>query len=379
MDRAKTSRIIRGYAILAKGCEPKQLDEATFRVPSQSGNGSYLVAFIDGEWRCECPDHQYRRVVCKHIYAVKFWVALREKIASEGVFRLEEVTEKPRCPYCGSPKAVKNGRRKTKHGFRQRFLCRECGRTFIIDEAFKKIIGDPRIVSLSLDLYFKGLSLRKVEDHLKQFYGVKVTHVTIYNWIKRYVKLINTYVEKLEPNLSAIWHADEMKVKAGGKWVWLWNVMDEETRFLLCSMVSRKREIKDARRVFQRAKRTAKAKPEAVVTDGLPAYIKAFKKEFFTLRKPRVKHIRMPRFTDRVNNNLVERLHGTIRERDKVMRGMNGEDTAQLLLEGLRIYYNFIRPHQSLNGKTPAEEAGIDLNLESNKWLSLIKRSVNKG
>jgi len=31
----------------------------------------------------------------------------------------------------------------------------------------------------------------------------------------------------------------------------------------------------------------------------------------------------------------------------------------------------------NLNGKTPAEEAGIDLNLEGSKWLSLIKKAVN--
>jgi len=40
------------------------------------------------------------------------------------------------------------------------------------------------------------------------------------------------------------------------------------------------------------------------------------------------------------------------------------------------IYYNFIRPHIGLNGKTLAEEARIDLNFSSNKWLDLHKRSL---
>ena len=71
-----------------------------------------------------------------------------------------------------------------------------------------------------------------------------------------------------------------------------------------------------------------KEKPKVVVSDGLRAYQKAFKKEFFTLRKPRTKHVRMPRFVDRTNNNMVERLNGTVRERDKVMRGMKKEETA---------------------------------------------------
>ena len=50
-----------------------------------------------------------------------------------------------------------------------------------------------------------------------------------------------------------------------------------------------------------------------MVTDGLPAYIKAFKKELSTLKNPRVKHIKKPRFTDEVDN-LVEIVQGTIRE-----------------------------------------------------------------
>jgi len=45
-------------------------------------------------------------------------------------------------------------------------------------------------------------------------------------------------------------------------------------------------------------------------------------------------------------------------------------------MDDFRIYYNFIRPHQALNGKTPAEVANLDLNLGQNKWLSLIKQAV---
>lgn len=143
----------------------------------------------------------------------------------------------------------------------------------------------------------------------------------------------------------------------------------------LASQISDKRDVSDARKVFQIAKKRGKTKPSTMTTDGLPAYIKAFKKEFFTLRNPRTKHIRKPRFVDRKNNNIIERLNGTIRERDKVMRGLKKEEKAQVMMDSLRNYYNFIRPHQSLNGETPAEKAGVDLGLGNNKWLSLIKRA----
>jgi hypothetical protein len=75
----------------------------------------------------------------------------------------------------------------------------------------------------------------------------------------------------------------------------------------------------------------------------------------------------------RLNNNRMERYHGTLKERTKVMRALKTTDTS--VLDGQRIYYNHIRPHQGLNGKTPAEVAGLDLNLGKNKWESLIKKA----
>ena len=94
------------------------------------------------------------------------------------------------------------------------------------------------------------------------------------------------------------------------------------------------------------------------------------------MKAPRTEHIRVPNIRNRSNNNMVERLHGTIRERNKVMRSMKEE--TQTIADGLRNYYNFIRPHQSLDGKTPAEMAKIDLGLGKNKWLSLIKKATKE-
>jgi hypothetical protein len=46
------------------------------------------------------------------------------------------------------------------------------------------------------------------------------------------------------------------------------------------------------------------------------------------------------------------------------------------IIEGQRIYYNHIRPHQGLNGKTPAEAGGIKLAQDLNRWESLIRQLV---
>jgi hypothetical protein len=76
-------------------------------------------------------------------------------------------------------------------------------------------------------------------------------------------------------------------------------------------------------------------------------------------------------------NNVLERMHGSIREREKLMRGRKVDDTPIIPMN--QIYYNFIRPHQALDGKTPAEAAGVGIEGKGdNKWITLIQNASQK-
>lgn len=68
---------------------------------------------------------------------------------------------------------------------------------------------------------------------------------------------------------------------------------------------------------------------------------------------------------------MVERLHGTLKDMLRSRRGMDSHTQTEAMLDGWFVYYNFLRPHSALNGKNPAEAAGIKLDL-SNRWESLI-------
>jgi len=68
----------------------------------------------------------------------------------------------------------------------------------------------------------------------------------------------------------------------------------------------------------------------------------------------------------------MERLNGEIRDREKVMRGLELKDTP--IFKGHQIYLNYIRPHEALNGHTPAEACGIEIKGE-NKWASIIRNA----
>ena len=74
----------------------------------------------------------------------------------------------------------------------------------------------------------------------------------------------------------------------------------------------------------------------------------------------------------RENNNRIERLNGTLRERVKVQRGWKTSKT--VLAEGNRLQYNFVKPHMALKGKTPAQIAGMDIN----GWKELLKKAIKR-
>ena len=152
---------------------------------------------------------------------------------------------------------------------------------------------------------------------------------------------------------------------------WLWNLMDSTTRFWICSRLSQRRDIQAGVALLKEMKKRAPL-PKALVHDGLRVYDEAYQKELFTLKTPRIQNVRSISIGHQGLNSKVERLNGTMRDRETVMRGLDNANAGQELLDAMRIHYNFIRPHQALKGQTPAEVAGINLNLGENRVEDLM-------
>lgn len=370
MSETKTNenqdeRQIKAYTMIDNGIEPIKVKENEFSIKSQNGDKHYIVTKKpNGNYKCTCPDFVNRDVVCKHIRVILTWQKLKEKLQNDTQTRIDTT-----CKFCNSYNVIKYG----KSGQKQVYKCKDCDRKFIEENGFSNMKYDPQIISLCLDLYFKGVSLRKISNHIEQFHQIKIDHSTVYRWIEKYVGMISEYVNNLTPELSDTWHHDEMMLKVDGDWHWLWNIMDNETRFQLVSEVTTERKMLDAKTVFLKAKRIGGKKPKEFVTDGLTLYRGAFNKAFYDHHQT-TKHVVAKGIRYQPNNNMVERLNNTIRDREKTMRGLKIKDTP--IMEGHRIAYNFVRPHEALDGKTPADVAGLDLGLGKNKWLGLIERSV---
>ncbi|MGD0329074.1 MAG: DDE-type integrase/transposase/recombinase [Nitrososphaeria archaeon] len=357
-----------GKMICEKRTEVKRIDEHSYKVNSQSGNGVYDVFSTELGWKCSCPDYTFRGVKCKHIFAVEFSLSIRKEVE---VRKIEPITNISSCIFCGSQNLMKWGIRHNKFGDIQKFYCKECGKYFTINIGFEKMKHNPQAITSAMQLYFNGESLRNTMESLRLL-GVEVSHQTVYNWIKKYISLMENYVEKLKPNVSDTWRADELWVKVKGNMKYLFALMDDETRYWIAQEVADTKYTHDARNLFKMGKEISGKKPLTIITDGLRAYQDACTKEFYTKHNPRTKHIREIRLSGEVHNNKMERMNGEIRDREKVMRGLKKTDTP--ILKGYQIYHNYIRPHEALEGKTPADRCGIEVKGD-NKWITLIQNA----
>ena len=259
------------------------------------------------------------------------------------------------CRYCGAQEIIKAGKRKTKCGSRQRYKCKNCHRKFVSDP-IKGYKATSKFIILSMVLYFEGLSYRSIKNTFAMVFGLEVHHETIRRWINKFMKAINRYIETLEPHLSNKWHIDEQKIKTKKNgWLWSWNAIDHDTRFLIANTITKEKDISNTHHIFEQIKKNTKQKPESITTDGWRSYPKVISNEFNV-----TEHIKNVSLKDS-GNNLIERYHGTWKNRYKTMRGLENEFTAIEMLKNYRTYYNLFRRHQALNGKTPAEIAGINI------------------
>ena len=81
------------------------------------------------------------------------------------------------CPKCKSAHICKNGIVKQK----QRYLCKECEYCFTVEQ-----VGKPdKYKRDALILYLEGLGFRSIGRFLK------VSHVTVFNWIKKFGKKLD--------------------------------------------------------------------------------------------------------------------------------------------------------------------------------------------
>jgi len=284
------------------------------------------------------------------------------------------------CQKCNGKNIKKDGVRETKNRDNvQRYKCKDCSHRFSIDDGFWKMKNHEDKITSCMNLYYSGVSLRKIQEHLQMFAPKNSHYSTIYRWIVKYVNMVSTLTENIQIQSGQELMSDEMEYHRLGEQNWFVDVMDTETRFMVASDYMKSRTIENLTRVLKKSKFTTGEQIKKITTDGLQGYPRVLRKAFGVNNKfkinPKVQH-NIVIASERGFNHKIERLHNTIRDRTKIMRGFHGSlESAKTIMKGMEIYYNFVRKHQGIDNKTPSEEAIPELTLSTNKWLSLIKMS----
>lgn len=266
---------------------------------------------------------------------------------------VETRTRKVNCPYCHHDKVVKNG--KNANG-KQTYRCKDCSKRFLHtgQVAGHRIPADQ--IGAAIRMYYGGTSYKQTGETLTEAYNIsEPSKRAIYEWVTEYTGVAKDILADHPAHTSGKWVADEIQVKVGGEPFWLWNIMDASTRYALAVHLSPNRDRRAAIAVMRKAMAAADAPPRSITTDKLGSYVPAIKQVF-----PDAEHIQSEGLRARVNNNLSERLQGTIRDREKVLRGLEGLESGQRYFDGWLVNYNMFREHEGIRGLTPAEMAGVN-------------------
>jgi len=281
-------------------------------------------------------------------------------------------SEQPICKYCGSTAVQKFG---TYKGV-QRYWCKACKHKFKGDNALFHMKVPPEYISSALSMYYSGSSIDDIRDFLKQEYDYYPSKHVVFEWVDKYTSLAAKQFRDVHPKVGDTWIADEtvLDMDKGIK-VWFWDIIDADTRFLLASHASLTRGTHDAHALMEAAyKRTGKA-PKEVITDQLRAYLDGVELTFGA----DTEHIQGGPFKIKASGEStseIERFHGTIKERTKVMRAFRNMETLIQFMDGYLVYYNYFKPHDALDGKTPAEAAKVDYKIKN--WKDLSQLPVTK-
>jgi transposase-like protein len=283
----------------------------------------------------------------------------------------EIIVEDIKCKDCGSTAVVKFGSYKGV----QRYYCKACKRKFKADNDLFHMKVPADYVSSALSMYYSGMSVNDICTTLKQEHNYYPSNSVVYKWIDKYTPIAIKHFRDYHPQVGDVWIADETVLNLDGEHsIWFYDIIDKDTRFLLASRVAISRTTNDAERLMEDAKKRAGKSPKEILTDSNRSYVDSIEKVFGS----DTDHIQTTPFEKEPNESTseIERFHGTLKDRTKVFRSFRDIDTLIQFTDGWLVYYNYFRPHESLDGETPAEAGKIKYDVKD--WAGLVKIPVTK-
>ncbi len=257
------------------------------------------------------------------------------------------------CKNCGSHAVVKYG----KYRQQQMYWCKSCCKKFKGDSSSYHMKTPCNEICRFLKLFYCGSGIKDIIRSLEAEFGRAPAKRTLFNWLNKYSGLaVSANQHYIPPVTGDVWIADETVIRIAGQKVRIFDIQDEKTKCLLATHISLWDSAAEPRLFLQQAYQYAGRMPATVITDSYISYLI----EADSYSDAGHWQIPVDLFSLETDAQRIVPFHATLRDRTTVVKRMKSIASARLFNRSWLIYYNFFRPHEALNGKTPSEQAGIE-------------------
>ncbi len=279
-----------------------------------------------------------------------------------------------------------------------RFKLRYIYREFITDfKPLQKAVHMPEVKDLSrihasshtlgLILTYNvnfGLSTRMTAALMREVHALEISHGTVSNYANAAAILVKPFIDTFDYKPTSSICGDETYVKVRGKWHYVYFVMDAIKKNILSYPISPTRDTLAAIQALDGALSKFDEIPKdlKLIFDGNPTYLLA--QHFFAQHDIffKIKQVIGLKNEDPVSakyrplKQIIERLNRTFKRSYRPTNGFGSEDGSVSFVTLWVAYFNFLRPHSSLEKRVPARVPELSRlpNMPA-KWQKLLDLS----
>lgn len=347
---------------------------------NNGGQGQYLCKV------CHCTFNDKNRYLKEAILKCPHCSKALEKIKERKDFHVYKCKNNE-CSYYqtkqrGLTQKERNRLKKDPQAFKMRYIYRQFHMDYkpLSKESvtrpkvdLSRLYVSPHTLGLILTYHVNyGLSARRTAALMKDIHGVNISHQTILNYEQSVSHMVKPFVDNFPYDLSDQFCGDETYIRVNGRWHYLFFFFDAVKKVILSYPVSPNRDtataIKAIDQVLLKLKEDKyKDKDEneddsenlTFVVDGNPIYLLA--QHFFAQHGITfdVKQVIGLTNEDPVSTKyrpmkqIIERLNRTFKGNYRPTHGFGSKQGSVSFVTLFVAYFNFLRPHASLEGKVP--------------------------
>ena len=350
------------------------------RCPKCSAPSAYLYANngASGQYRCkacDCLFNQQSRYQKEAIFRCPHCLKALEKIKERKDFNIWKC-KRDDCSYYlqkrnQMTKVEKERFKQDPQAFKLRYIYRE----FLFDfqplspsSLVKPCVDLSRIHTsvhtLGLILTYHvnyGISARKTAAMMRDIHQVSISHQTVLNYMNSVSLIMKPFVDRYPYELSDQFCGDETYIRVNGKWHYLFFFFDASKKIILSYRTSPNRDTLSAIYAIDDVLQKFRKIPENLnlIVDGNPIYLLA--QHYFAQHDISFDVTRVIGLTNedpvsteyRPLKQIIERLNRTFKGHYRATTGFGSQAGAVTFVTLFTAYFNFLRPHDSLEGNIP--------------------------